>query len=193
MGLENGNGSVVYVNTSKGKLTTKTMEGEVKTFDSLTGRLTGIEFKDDEYNGIKFEKLILTLDDGTSRYLLQMRMDSGYARGFLFAIKNADLSQDLTLIPNAKEVNGKSQTTVFLKQGGTTLKWVWTKDHPGDLPQLSKVMLKGNTVYDNTEQTAYLKNMLLTEIVPNLGKGVEVAKGKTLVTESLSGDDDLPF
>jgi hypothetical protein len=197
MGLQQQGPSVTYVNITKGKLAIKKQDKTVETFDSLTGHLSGIEIKEDEYQGTKFEKLELTLDDD-SRYILQMRLDSGYARGFLFAIKNADLSQPMTIIPNSKEVNGKSQNTVFLKQGNTSLKWVWTKDHPGDLPQLSKVVVKGKDVWDNTDQMNYLKEMLQKEIIPKLGTPapkVEVQKGRVLITEPIGDDnaDDLPF
>lgn len=199
MGLSNQSGSITYVNMKQGKLAIKESDGSIKLFDSITGVLTGIEFKEDEYNGKHFEKLCLVLEDAEGKYLVQMRLDSGYSRGFLFAIKNADLSQEMTLIPNSKTVNDRPQQTIFLKQGNTSLKWVWTKDNPGDLPQLKSVKVKGETVYDNTEQMAYLKNMLQTEIIPNLGKGPDktpapASKEKQTITEPI-GDDfgDLPF
>jgi hypothetical protein len=195
MGLSNESGSVTYVNMKAGKLATKQSDGTIKLFESITGYLTAIDIIEDEYNGDKFEKLSLTMEDNEGRYLVRMRLESGYARGFLFAIKNADLSQELTIIPNSKEVNGKPQTTVFLKQGNASLKWVWTKDNPGDLPRLSQVTVKGKTIWDNTEQLEYFKNMLTNDIIPALGKApakVELLNGKSLVAEH-DDLDSLPF
>lgn len=48
-------------------------------------------------------------------------------------------------MPNAKKVNDKTKTTIFVAQNDKAAKWYYTRDNPNDLPQLkNKNKRKGN-------------------------------------------------
>lgn len=165
MGLSNTTGGITYLNLKEGKFARKNANGDIDLFDSVSGVISQIEFKDDEYNGSKFRKLLLTLHDEGQKYLVQVRTDSGYYRGLTNAIANADIDQEIKLIASSKVgENGKPQTTIFVNQNGKALKWKWSKDNPGELPELEKVKVKGQYVYDNTKQLEYFEKFWLTLI-----------------------------
>ena len=183
MGLSNNTVSIVYLNMKHGKFARKNTNGDIELFDSVDGVITKVEFVDDEYNGEKYRKLAVTLEDGSEKFLVQVRTDSGYFRGLTNAIANADISAKVKLVGSSKVgENGKPQTTIFVNQHGKALKWKWSKEHPGDLPALKKVKLKGKEVYDNEAQQAFFEKFWMT--LP-IAKAAPVAE----VGES----DELPF
>jgi len=158
MGLSNNTGSITYLNMKQGKFARKNANGDIELFDSVSGIIKAAEFKDDEYQGSKFRKLLLTIEDNGTKYLIQVRTDSGYFRGLTNSIANADVSQEVRLIANSKTGdNGKPQTTIFVNQNGKALKWKWSKDNPGELPELEKVKVKGQYVYDNSKQLEFFE------------------------------------
>lgn len=163
MGLSNTTGGITYLNLKEGKFARKNANGDIDLFDSVSGVITEIEFKDDEYNGTKFRKLLLTLEDAGVKYLVQVRTDSGYYRGLTNSIGNADISQEVKLIASSKlGDNGKPQTTIFVNQNGKAVKWKWSKDNPGNLPELEKVKVKGQMVYDNSKQLEFFEKFWLS-------------------------------
>jgi hypothetical protein len=163
MGLSNNIGSITYLNLKEGKFARKTANGDIELFDAVDGLITSVEFQDDEYQGTKFRKLKLVLEDEGQKYLVQVRTDSGYYRGLTNSIANADISQPVKLISSSKlGENGKPQTTIFVNQNGKAMKWKWSKDNPGDLPELEKVKVKGQFVYDNSKQLEYFEKFWKT-------------------------------
>jgi len=163
MGLSNNTGSITYLNLKEGKFARKNANGDIELFDAVDGLITSVEFHDDEYQGTKFRKLKLVLEDEGQKYLVQVRTDSGYYRGLTNSIANADVSQPVKLISSSKTgENGKPQTTIFVNQNGKALKWKWSKDNPGDLPELEKVKVKGQFVYDNSKQLEYFEKFCKT-------------------------------
>jgi hypothetical protein len=194
MGFETSKGKIVYCNLKNGMWAIK-KDGEDQLFSSYTGILTAIEWKEEEYQGQKYTKLNLTVVDGDEKVLLQIRWDSGYARGFIQAIGNCNLNERITFSPSSKVVDGKTKTTMFLNQHGKAAKWTWTKENPGELPPMASAKIKGKIVWDNTDQQEYYEKYLKTKIIPNLVNGF-IAEGiKEPVSVGVEDDDpqDLPF
>lgn len=198
MGLEQNSGKLIFVNIKEGKLYIKPKDSEVQFFDALSGVITRVDFQNETYQGQDYEKCKLTIVDGDDRYLLQIRTDSGYFRGFCNSLKSGEPTHRIRCAPFYKKENDKTQTTFFVSQNGKTLKHFHTKDNPGDLPQVEAITFKGKTGWDGTKQIEYWKNWLR-----GLNFEHEVIAGSTYqrteakdyksaddVTEPL---DDLPF
>jgi hypothetical protein len=162
--------SKIFLSVSEGKFKRKIADNQFEHYSSIEGKITKIEFQDDEYKGVTTRKAVLTIVDGDETYLLQLRTDSGYYRGLSFAIGNANIDQPVKLTANSKSIDGgKSQTTMFVNQNGHALKWTWTKDNPGDLPKLEQIKIKGQMTNDNSKQLEFLENywqQLFTEEIP---------------------------
>jgi hypothetical protein len=198
MGLENNNTNGTYVHISNGKLVVKE-NGEQVFYDQLTGIITNVEFIIDEYNEKQYEVARFTLLDGHDKYLLKMRTDSGYFRGFVNALKMANITQPIVVSPSSKEENGKTRTTCFLRQNGKPLKHAFTKDNMGDLPQVERVVVNGVEQWDSSKQLMYWKTWLMsiTWQLNNENRHKQDGVNTTITQDEFNEldaiDDDLPF
>jgi hypothetical protein len=200
MGLGNNSGKIIFVNIKKGMLAIK-KDNEAHLFEYLEGMLTDLEIRDEEYQGEKYKKLCLKINDRGEDFLLQMRLDSGYGRAFCRIILNADLTKPMKIAPNFTEKDGKQAGGLFISQHGTPLKWHFTKDNPRDLPPMKEVIFKGKTVWDNTDQQEYFIRMLMERVRQNIipashailngpATDLDNIPEASQVTEPI---DDLPF
>lgn len=198
MGLQNNNTNGTYVHISNGKLVVKE-NGEQVFYDQLTGVITNVEFVIEEYNQKQFEVVRFTLQDGDDKYILKIRTDSGYFRGFVNALKMANITQPIVVSPSSKEENGKTRTTCFLRQNGKPLKHAFTKDNMGDLPQVERVTLNGIEHWDSTKQLIYWKTWLMsiTWQLNNENRHKQDGVNTTITQDEFNEldaiDDDLPF
>jgi hypothetical protein len=198
MGLENNNSNGTYVHISNGRLVVK-QNGEQVFYDQLTGIITNVEFIIDEYNEKQYEVLRVTLIDDHDKYLLKIRTDSGYFRGFVNALKMANITQPIVISPSSKEENGKTRTTCFLRQNGKPLKHAFTKDNMGDLPPVERVSVNGVEQWDSTKQLNYWKTWLMgiTWQLNNEYQNKQESVNTTITQDEFDAmesiDDDLPF
>jgi hypothetical protein len=171
MGLNNNQSSSIYLQISNGKLvrsfsspTQKSVSRTNKVgkevheefYDSLTGYVKGISTKETEYG--KF--WVINVNDGESDYTLSTNYSGGYAVSFLKAIPNADLSRVMTITPKIMVDGDKRNSVMFINQDGKGLKHYWTKDNPGQLPNLEKIKIKGKDTWDDTKRLEYLENFV---------------------------------
>lgn len=199
MGLGNNSGKITFVNIKKGKLAIK-KDNEVHLFEYIEGLLTDIEIRDEEYQGEKYKRLCLKINDGREDFLLQMRLDSGYGRAFCCIAPNIELDKPFKLSPTFTEKDGKQAGGMFINQHGKALKWFFTRDNPNGLPPMKEVEFKGKKMWDNAEQQQFFIALLLNDIKPKLvhplfaGPVHQVAEeplpDATSITEPM---DDLPF
>jgi hypothetical protein len=171
MGLNNNQSSSIYLQISNGKLvrsfsspTQKSVSRTNKVgkevheefYDSLTGYVKGISTKETEYG--KF--WVINVNDGENDYTLSTNYSGGYAVSFLKAIPNADLSRVMTITPKIMVDGDKRNSVMFINQDGKGLKHYWTKDNPGQLPNLEKIKIKGKDTWDDTKRLEYLENFV---------------------------------
>lgn len=189
---QKGNGGT-FVNIKQGSLVitkkNEAGENEPELFASIKGLIFKVEFIEEEFKGQKYEKAKIFIQRDGNNYILQMRTDSGYFRGFCNSLKSGNVNKELTITPSSKEVNGKNQTTCFVEQEGRYLKHFYTKDYAGDLPPLEKVEFKGVVHYDNSKQLAFWKNWLSEKFDEN--EEPEIIPAPEGV--KFENNDDLPF
>lgn len=222
MGLQNSSNRI-YLSVADGKIIQRVKEGtpnaiqrvtkngktvhEIK-FGSLSGFLSGVSIKENEFG----KDWVFEIEDNGEVFNLQMMYNSRYATTFLNALLNpvVDLNMPITITPWSKEVDGKSKTTVYLKQGEADIKWYFTKDEPNGMPPLEKVVFKGKEQWDDFAIMEFLKAQVESKIKPNLYKsspgyakpadGLKpseqfTAPGQTAseITNDFQDDDSLPF
>jgi hypothetical protein len=159
-GLKKGSSNFTYVNIRQGQLVVK-KDGLTENYSAISGIVRNVTFEEDEFEGKKYEVAKILIDSDGELFLLQMRIDSGYFRGFCNSIKSGNPLEEVEIVPSYKKGDkGTTQTTCFINQKNKSLKHFHTKDNMGDLPLLKSMQLKGNTVWDNSEQIAYWKNWL---------------------------------
>lgn len=206
MGLGNNETNKIYVNISKGKMVVKKGD-KTEVYNYLEGMLTDIQIVDADYEGRKYKKLCLTLVDDTDVFLLQMKMDSGYAIAFCKIIPNANPNIAMKLTPTYSEEDGIKKSGMFINQNHVALKWFYTRDNMKDCPPLKETTFKGEKAWDNTEQQQFFMHMLINTIKPKLPHPIIAAGEPAAPVQQTSGSngkvfdaninpeyvDDLPF
>lgn len=162
MGLNQTRARFTFVNIKKGQLVVK-KGNEVITFESIDGRLTSLDLREDDYQGTKYLKICLGIRDGVNDYQLQFKIDSGYGIAFCSMVPNIDPALGIKITPTYDENhnNGKGRSGMFINQAGHALRWYYKREDMKDLPELEKTEFKGQMLYDNSKQQAFFIKMLM--------------------------------
>ena len=214
MGLNKNEGRKIFLNISDGKivrthqnpvegvtLTRTNKNGKVvheEKFSSITGLITDIKSKETPF-GMVWE---ITMQDGDEEFILSWNYSSRYTNHFFRALPNVDLTLPLTLNPWAmKDKTDPSKTAIGLSiyQGvaGQDKKqkaeFAYTKEQPGDMPELEQHKVKGKIQWDDSAQLEFFETQVRGKYIPAI-KGLKPQK----VTADASGskddiEDDDPF
>lgn len=135
-------------------------------FRDLTGTLTKIEIRENDYG----RQLQLHFTDGGEHYAVSMPYSSRYSSSFLKAVPNCDLAQPMRVMPWSmadKNDSSKTVTGVTLYQNGTKIAAAFTKDNPGEMPQMKQIKVKGKITWDDSDMMEWLvdnaMNLLKTD------------------------------
>lgn len=203
MGLDNREGGK-YITILGGKFCVKVPEGTPGAvprtnklgkpvhevfYDSFTGMLVNIRTRDGQY-GKSWE---FDFKDKADVYTLQLSYSNSYATNILKMLPNVDLTKEMKVQPAQKIEDGKTKSSLFISQDGTTLKHAYTKDNPRGLPPMVQVMVKGQAVWDDSARLTFLEEMVRRDILPKLPQTTTQASGGQDIEPPapVSGDDDF--
>jgi hypothetical protein len=194
MGLQNREGGK-YITIIGGKFTVRVQEGtpgavsrvnklgktvhELK-YDSFVGKLVNIRTRDGEY-GKTWE---FDFKDSEEVYTLQLPYSNSFSKGILKILPNVDLTKEMKVQPSQKEEDGKTKSSIFISQDGTTLKHKYTKDNPNGMPPMEQVTIKGQVQWDDTKQLEFLQEMVERDILPKLPRNEVAASAQKSGLES---------
>lgn len=207
MALEKHGSGKIYLSIADGKLVRQYKDANESTtervnkngklvyeekFDSITGLLTGISKKDNDYGTF----LEIGMQDGSDAYNISMQFSSRYSSSFMKMLPNIKPNEPVKLLPwsmvDSKDA-GKKVTGITLYQndgnGFVKILPYYTKDDPKGLPQMVKVTLKGKTVWDDTEYVNFLFEAAKKMLSALSTKPYPEQVGTTQETS----DQDLPF
>jgi hypothetical protein len=141
--------------TSEKSSTTIEKNGKLyETFDSLEGRITGVDVVDG-YEGSK-DLVVSITDSDNETFNLQFGVNSGYFRSFSRMFPNVDTFKNLEIFCTYKEEENKSKSGIVIKQDGEWIKRFYTYENMGDCPVAIPVEVNGLTTYDYTAQNDFL-------------------------------------
>ncbi len=160
--------------------------------DSFTGKLVKINTQDSEYGK---SWIFVFVDDEGNFYNLQLAYSNGMAVALLKMLPNIDVSKPFELSPDQKMVDGKNRSSLFVKQDGQNIKHAYTRENPNGMPDLKKIKVKGNDVWDDTDRLEFLFSMIDTTIRPKLEMPAIQGDNKGIEIESADGEgeDEDPF
>ncbi len=164
--------------------------------DYSRGRLVKMEYKEPPADKPKFKaQMELTLQNENGvKALVRIPFDSAYGRGFLLALPNVDLEDFIELEPYfyTDKRTGRDKRGLQVFQEGAKLEWAHgTKANPGDVPKLEKITVKGQEVWDNTEQLKYFKQYF-AEVASKVEEIQSISNIDVYEAEEVE-DDDLPY
>lgn len=207
MGLDNREGGK-YITILNGKFCVRVPQGTAgavervnklgntvyeKFYDSFEGKLINIRTQDSPYG----KNWVFDFRDEGEVYHLQLSYSNSYATNILKILPNIDITKEMKVQPAQRIEDGKTKSSLFISQDGTTLKHAYTKDNPNGLPQMEQITIKGQLVWDDTKRLEFLSAMVERDILPKLPKDAQVAPSKAdeglAVEESVAStetDDD---
>lgn len=166
-------------------------------YDQLSGKIVDLGFKNDEFNGQTIRKLVITVEDDGERNILSLPVTSSYASSVVSFLKNADLSQEVTLIPKSQKVPGKENptNTLFVVQNDKYMKSYFTQENNHGQPSFKKVMKKsGKVEWDKEDFLEFRENVVMNELKPTLTGSVPAKKVSEPSIEDEDDDsEELPF
>ena len=178
MGLENHEGGN-YITILGGRFCQRVPEGTEgaeqrtnklgktvweKFYDSFTGKLVNIKTQDGAYG----KSWVFDFKDNEEVYHLQLSYSNSFATALLKMLPNIDLTKEMKVQPDTKEVDGKKKSSLFVKQDGVNMKHAYTKDNPNGMPPMEEIVIKGEKVWDDTKRLVFLHDMVMTQILPKL-------------------------
>lgn len=138
-----------------------------KFYDRFTGVLTDIRVKDSDAYGKTWE---FVFDADGTEYIVQMPYSGSFSAQFLKMLPNIDITKKMTLTPVTEIEDGKTKSSLFVNQDGNAVKHAFTRANPNGMPEMKKIMVKGQEVWDDSDILIFLTNMVNETILPKLGK-----------------------
>lgn len=139
--------------------------------DSFTGILTDIRITESDYG----RSWNFDFSSDGKIYTLQLSYSNSFATALLKMLPNIDVSNEFTMTPSVKMVDGKSQSALFVNQDNKAVKHAYTKAEPNGLPDMEQIMVKGQPTWDDTKRLEFLTAMVSETILPKLTGAVSEA------------------
>ena len=132
-------------------------------YDTYEGQIYKMQTEASEY-GTRLHVFIdvSTPEEPDSKVKLSLPFSSGPAKGLLSRLPKLVLSKDVELkgyyIKN--DNTGRYNAYLVPYQDGQKITPFYTKDEPNGLPQMKKIKVKGQDVWDDTEQLEFYQELI---------------------------------
>lgn len=193
-GLGKNPNNLKFVKIKDGKFYLSTDKENTEPYDDLTGFITDFRFKDEEFNNTKIRKLYVYIKSADGTYAFSVSIDSSYASSLIGFLKNADLTQELKLIPSLKLAkNDKGEDvkkyTIFVEQNGDALKSFYSRTSGNTLPEFKKLKVSGKFVWDKTEFLEGLENVVNNDLIPAVRDNKNTPVGSKALPDEVDAED----
>lgn len=160
-------------------------------FNAIEGVLESIEHRVSEEYGNSYD---LTFRDVDQLYVLNLGCSGRVTNGLLGRIPNIDLSQpiEFRVFTIKDQATGKDKQYSSVYQNRVKIEPYYTKDNPNGLPPMVQVKVKGQLVWDDSDQIEFLRKMVEKVFSEQREKVSDAGVAKSA---DVAGDDDggLPF
>lgn len=180
-----GNSNLKFIRLRDGKFYIG--KDKDQPFGELEGTITGLRYKDEEYEGAPLRKLIVNLIDGDEQYQLGLNCESRNYTSFISFLKNVDIAQPIVLVPKVEEgeKDGKAfkNNSLLISQKGTYAKGYFTKADMHGAPDWKKVKVGKKVVLDKQAYLEFMENFVTENFINKINKNVIVNKAQAAVAE----------
>lgn len=166
--------------------------------DNVTGRITKLSVQSKEFHGEELRQLVVSLTYVGHNVNVTMKEGDRYWRAFMLRLPNVKLLDEVTFAPfDFESKEGNRIIGMNLLQHTEKVPPVWTKDNPGELPPMQRVVYKGKERADFTAQDEWLNQNVLLPVNAKLATIVVQAPAAVPAAPApaaqVDEDDDLPW
>lgn len=136
-------------------------------YTDLEGIITKVELREHEEFG---QQLCIDVSDEKSVYQMQLPLSSSHADVFLNKSENIDFKKPVHFAPYQFTPKGeeKEKRGMVIKQNGEKVESKWTKENPGEIPELEKKKVKGKEIWDNSKRIDFYVETVIPAIQAEL-------------------------
>ena len=132
-------------------------------FDTISGMLEKIIEVSTENQYGNFRNFVFIIRDGNELYNVTMPYSSRESKGFLMRLPNVDITKEIKF-----KIAKKEHAFTWLTQNDLTVPSKWTKDNPGELPQMIETLINGKKGFDDSEQMKFLFNFIQQNVLSKI-------------------------
>jgi hypothetical protein len=205
LGTKQSEGKKVYLSVVGGKLTQRCEEstpGAVKRVNKMgkevyelhhnfvSGMMTGIALRESAEFGDSYE---VFLEEVGEVYVINIPISGRVSNGILSRLPNIDLTSPVeirTFMITDKE-SGKEKSFSSVYQNGLKIEPAFTREKPNGLPPLEQKKVKGQLVWDDSEQIEFYKELVKKTFSSRPAPAV-MSMPVTEIAAEVDADD-LPF
>jgi hypothetical protein len=164
-------------------------------YDFIEGLITGFKTKEGEIMGKPKLFFQISMTDNGENYNVEIDVDSNYFRAFAMTVLNADPNNSLKIAPFLREEAGVKKTGLFVVQHGKPCKYKYTKENPGDLPEIEVTKNKKGEIVDvdSEKRNAFLFEELNKWLSQAIGMSSTYTPTPKASEDTFEDMDDLPF
>lgn len=111
-----------------------TVQKWVQKFGSIDGLITGLEWYDREYSGVRYMGLKMKIKDGSEGYILDLGFGSKGYDVYTRVMEDIDYAKPVEISVWHDKKNGNA-TAVLWRQDGNSIKWRYTKEFNNNVVQ----------------------------------------------------------
>lgn len=207
--IEKSSGNNAYLYLYKGVITQKVKPGTEgasqrenkrgdvvfeKQYGGIAGYLTDIKRKESEFDGIKqFSwQFVISYSEGDEKknFILEMPETSRVCDQIMKRLPNVDFAREIELRTGegTDKETGKPFQWAAIEQGGVKIAPAFTKDDPKGMPPLQQAKIRGQVVWDNSDQLAFFEKMINEEILPKIKSVPEKKKPAGIYPKDVKTD-----
>lgn len=223
----NSNGGAIWCRVAGGKIVrtaTETTPGAIRVEvmrdgaptgeyryelhdQAVSGRIVKLHNTEKVFHGETVRNLVATLDFQGVRVCVQFKEGDRYWRALCTRLPNVNLLEDVKIAPYDFEPEGERRIGLVVWQGDKKVQPAFTRDNPGQLPPMQRVMYKGKERSDFTAQDQWINQHILLPIGTKLAampgaaavpaeapaRPEPVAARPQVAAPPVGDEDDLPF
>lgn len=200
MGLSNSKGFINYLRIRDGLFVLIKKDQDDVAYDTLSGIISNMYFKDEEYEGTPIRKLIVNVSSDDSVYQFGVNVESQNYTSLVSFLKDVDFSKSISFHPKSSVVKSEGKAdrksnSILVSQGGKFSKSYFTKDHPNGLPEWKKVKVGNKVIIDKSDALEFLEQFVKENYIPNVASvpQTEVHEKSTPVNSSATETESTGF
>lgn len=166
-------------------------------YEKIDGVITGIYYKDENYEGNEYRKCYITISDDEGSYRFGVNTSTKNYESIISFLANTNINEKLELVPVMNKVDKEGSDimskSILVSQNGKYMK-SYFHEHKKDVPQWTIVQVGKKKVVDKTEYLDYIEDFVNKSLIPKIKSNAVVSdtiQPTQHIEDQIEDDDDV--